>query len=62
MGIRVRDIAVKHDVMDMPDDIVIALTHLNLSQIHDALSYYYEQKAEIDNKWKQAIKNTEALK
>ncbi|OGW55070.1 MAG: hypothetical protein A2Y48_10540 [Nitrospirae bacterium RIFCSPLOW2_12_42_9] len=62
-GIRVLDIAVRYEVMGMsPEDIIVALPHLNLSQVHDALSYYYEHKNEIDKKWKEAIKKTEALK
>ena len=62
-GIRVLDIAIRYEVMGMsPEDIVVALPHLNLSHIHDALSYYYEHKNEIDKKWKEALKRTEALK
>lgn len=41
-----------------PDDIIVALPHLTLSQIHDALSYYYEHKQEIDRKWKDVIEST----
>ncbi len=62
-GIRVLDIAVRYEIMGMsPEDIIIALPHLNLSKVHDALSYYYEHKSEIDKKWKETIKSTEALK
>ena len=62
-GIRVLDIAIRYEVMGMlPEDIIVALPHLNLSQVHDALSYYYEHKNEIDKKWKETIKKTEALK
>lgn len=62
-GIRVLDIAIRYEVMRMsPEDIVVALPHLNLSHVHDALSYYYEHKNEIDKKWKEAIKKTEAIK
>lgn len=62
-GIRVLDIAIRYEVMGMtPEDIIIALPHLNLSQVHDALSYYYEHKHEIDKKWKEANKRTEILK
>ncbi len=31
-----------------PDDIVASLPHLNLAKVHDALSYYYDHKEEID--------------
>ncbi|KAF0143463.1 MAG: hypothetical protein FD156_2644 [Nitrospirae bacterium] len=62
-GIRVLDIAVRYEIMGMsPEDILVSLPHLNLSQIHDALSYYYEHKAEIDRAWKNSIKAVESLK
>ncbi len=62
-GIRVLDIAIRYEIMGMsPEDIIVALPHLNLSQIHDALSYYYEHKSEIDKRWKDTIKNTDNLK
>jgi uncharacterized protein (DUF433 family) len=31
-----------------PEELVKEFTHLNLSQIYDALSYYYEHKEQID--------------
>ncbi len=62
-GIRVLDIAVRYEIMGMsPDDILIAFPHLNLSQVHDAISYYYEHKNEIDREWKTEIKDTESLR
>jgi uncharacterized protein (DUF433 family) len=62
-GIRVLDIAIRYEIMGMsPEDIIVAFPHLNLSQVHDALSYYYEHKNEIDKTWKDAIKSTEAIK
>jgi len=62
-GIRVMDIAIGYEVMGKsPDEIISALPHLNLSQIHDALSYYYEHKNEIDKRWRDAIKDSEVLK
>lgn len=45
-----------------PDEVLVAFPHLNLSQVHDALSYYYEHKDEIDKKWKDEIKEIESLK
>lgn len=60
-GIRVIDIAVRYEFLEMtPDDILLAFPHLNLSQIHDALSYYYDHKDEIDTKWKAEISETES--
>ncbi len=62
-GVRVLDIAIRYEIMGMsPDDIIIALPHLNLAQIHDALSYYYEHKDDMDRKWKEALKDTETLR
>jgi len=31
-----------------PEELVKEFTHLNLAQVYDAISYYYENKAEID--------------
>jgi len=62
-GTRVLDIAIRYEVMGItPDDIMAGYPHLNLSQIHDALSYYYEHKEEMDRKWKEAMESVEALK
>jgi len=62
-GIRVLDIAIRHELMGMsPEDIIIALPHLTLSQVHAALSYYYDHKNEMDKKWKASIENVEELK
>jgi uncharacterized protein (DUF433 family) len=36
-----------------PDDIIAAHPHLRLEQVHDALSYYYEHRAEMDQKIKE---------
>ena len=57
------DIAIRYEVMGMsPDDIISALLHLNHAQIHDALSYYYDHKDEIDKQWKETLKEIEALR
>ena len=62
-GIRVLDIAIRYEIMGQsPEDIIIALPQINLPQIHDALSYYYEHKSEIDSTWKAAIQETEGMK
>ncbi|HHT9138554.1 MAG TPA: DUF433 domain-containing protein [Candidatus Wunengus sp. YC60] len=62
-GIRVLDIAIRHELMGMsPEDIIIALPHLTFSQVHAALSYYYDYKNEMDKKWKKSIENIEKLK
>lgn len=62
-GIRVLDIAVRYELMGQsPEDIILAYPHITLAQIHDALSYYYEHKSEMDKKWKEAAKKVNALK
>ncbi|MCZ7621643.1 MULTISPECIES: DUF433 domain-containing protein [Kuenenia] len=62
-GIRVLDIAIRYEIMGQsPEDIMVVLPQINLPQIHDALSYYYEHKNEIDSIWKAAIQETEDIK
>lgn len=47
--IKVSQIAIYYEKMGYtPDDIVQAHPHLTLAQVHDALSYYYENIEEID--------------
>lgn len=49
--IRVMDVAVRYELMGMSaDKIIDEYPHLKPEQIHDALSYYYEHKAEFDKK------------
>lgn len=41
--IKVTQIAIEYEMMGLtPDQIIEAHPHLTLAQIHDALSYYYE--------------------
>lgn len=48
---RVIDIAIEYEMLGCsPDEIISAHPHLNLSQVHDALSYYYENRDELDQK------------
>jgi len=58
---RIVDIAIEYEYLNRtPDDIISAHPHLKLEQIHDALSYYYENRAKIDEKIradKQFIRN-----
>lgn len=39
-----------------PDDIVEAHPHLKLAQVHDALSFYHENKAIFDRKIEESLK------
>ncbi len=51
--IRVMDIALEYDRLGWsPDEIVRQHPHVTLSQIHDALSYYYEHQATMDRHFK----------
>ena len=50
---RVVDIAVEYEYLShTPDEIISAHPHLKLEQVHDALSYYYENRNELDGKIK----------
>jgi uncharacterized protein (DUF433 family) len=47
--IKVSQISIEYDRMGMsPDEIIEAHPHLTLPQIHDALSYYYENAEAIN--------------
>jgi uncharacterized protein (DUF433 family) len=52
--VRVVDLAIEYEYLNRsPDDIISAHPHLKLEQVHDALSYYYENRAELDRKIKE---------
>lgn len=62
-GIKVLDVAVRYEVMGMtPEEIMVALAHLELSQIHAALSYYYSHRADLDREWKVSLKKVARLR
>ena len=51
---RVIDIAIEYEVLGRsPDEIISSHPHVSLYHIHDALSYYYENRDELDRKIKQ---------
>lgn len=53
MRTKVMDIAIRYELGGMtPDEIIEQFPHLTLTQIHDALSYYYEHKSELDEAYK----------
>jgi len=55
-GIQVMDIAVRYHIMgNTPDEIMVAYPDLTLSQVHDALSYYYDHKEEMDKRWQESL-------
>jgi len=45
--IRIRDIVEKYVAMDEPPAVIAQEFGLSLSDVHEALSYYYENKREI---------------
>ena len=60
---RVIDIAVEYDVLGRStDEIIRSHPHVNLYQIHDALSFYYENRDELDQKIKQDQESITRLK
>jgi uncharacterized protein (DUF433 family) len=51
---RVIDVAIEYEMLGRsPDEIISSHPHLNLPQIHDALSFYYENRDELDQKAEQ---------
>jgi len=62
-GIKVLDVAVRYEIMGMtPEEIMVALPHLDLPQIHAALAYYYAHKSVIDKEWKTSLKKISRLR
>jgi len=60
---RVIDIAIEYEVLGRsPDEIIRSHPHVSLYQIHDALSYYYENREELDHKIKQDREFVKRLK
>jgi len=51
---RVIDIAIEYEMLgNSPDEIITSHPYLNLPQVHDALSFYYENRGELDQKAEQ---------
>jgi len=51
---RVIDVAIEYEMLGRsPDEIISSHPHLNLPQVHDALSFYYENRDELDQKAEQ---------
>ncbi len=52
--VRIVDIVTEYEYLSRsPDEIINAHPHLKPEQVHDALSYYYENRAEMDGKIKE---------
>jgi uncharacterized protein (DUF433 family) len=46
---RTAPIAAQHKLQGMtPEELVAEFPHLTLASVHDALSYYYDHREEID--------------
>ena len=51
---RVIDIAIEYEMLGhSPDEIISAHPYLDLSKVHDALSFYYENRDELDQRIEQ---------
>jgi uncharacterized protein (DUF433 family) len=62
-GVKVLDVAIRYEVMGMtPEEIIVALPHLTLTQVHAALSYYYAHKRQLDKEWKASLKKVARLR
>jgi len=60
--IRVIDIVIEYEYMGLsPDEILEAHPHLKLEHIHDALSFYYENREKIDKEIKERIKKIKKM-
>ncbi|MCX7855782.1 MAG: DUF433 domain-containing protein [Anaerolineae bacterium] len=61
--IRVAQIAIEYERLGWsPDEIVRAHPHLTLAQVHDALSYYYENIEEVNAEIRRDEQLVEELK
>jgi len=46
---RLIDIVIEYEYIGKnPDEIIDAHPHLNLAQVHDAISYYYDYREKLD--------------
>lgn len=61
--IEVSQVAIYYEKMGYtPDQIVEAHPHLTLAQVHSALSYYYENREEIDRQIAEERKRVDEMK
>jgi uncharacterized protein (DUF433 family) len=61
--IKVTQIAIEYERLGWtPDRIVDAHPHLALAQVHDALSYYYENQASLDTEIREEEKIVREMK
>jgi len=61
--IRVWDVYVHHELQgESADEVIAAFPSLTLANVHAALAYYFDHKAEIDAEMKEADEYVEAMK
>lgn len=61
--IKVAQIAIEYERMGWtPDEIIQAHPHLTLAQVHDALSYYYENAEEINTDIRESERLVEEIR
>ena len=60
---RIIDIAIEYEYLGRTvDEITDAHPYLSLAQVHDALSYYYEQQEKLDKEIKERLEKIEELR
>lgn len=61
--VRVIDVAIEYDRLGYtPDQIVDAHPHFNLAEVHDALSYYYENQKKLDEHLKKNLRKISQIR
>ena len=61
--IRVIDVVIEYTMLGKtPDEIVDAHPFLDLARVHDALSYYYEHREELDTEIQTRLQDINELK
>jgi len=60
---RVIDIVIEYTMLGRaPDEIIDAHPYLDLAKVHDALSYYYEHRENLDAEIQNRIKDVDELR
>lgn len=61
--IRVLDVAIEYQYLGRtPDEIVESHPHLTLAQVHDAISYYYEHRQDLDEEIRRRREQVDELR
>jgi len=60
---RIVDIIIEYEYLGKtPDEIVNAHPHLNLAQVHDAVSYYFDHRDQVDQEISQRKEKVKELR